>query len=77
MMNDFDRKLKGLVALNERVQGFLEDGYHILINFNDDGVCLVKLRHHNGNRIVLKLEYQSGILSQLTNNVKCFHQKVC
>lgn len=76
-MNEFDRKLKGLAALNERVQGFLQDGYHILINFKDDRLCLVKLRHHNGNRIILKLDYQSGELSQLTNNVKCYHQKVC
>lgn len=77
MSNDFDRKLKGLCALNERTQGLLKDGYHIIINYKDDVVCLVKLRHHNGNRIVLKLDYESGYLSQLTNNVKNYHNKVC
>lgn len=76
-MNDFDRKQKGLAALNERLQGFLEDGYHIIINYKDDGLCLVKLRHHNGNRIIIKLDRQSGILSQLTNNIEVFNQKVC
>lgn len=76
-MNDFDRKLKGLAALNERVQGFLIDGYHILINYKDKNLCLVKLRHHNGNRIILKLDFHNGELSQHTNNIKNFNQKVC
>lgn len=76
-MNDFDRKQKGLAALSERVQGFLQDGYHILINFKDERICLVKLRHHNGNRILLKIDFESGELSQFTNNVRCYHQKVC
>lgn len=77
MMNDFDRKQKGLAALNERVQGFLQDGYNILINYKDDRICLVKLKHHNGNSIVVKIDLESGILSQLTNNVRNYHQKVC
>lgn len=76
-MNDFDRKQKGLAALSERVQGFLSDGYHVLINYKDDHTCLVKLRHHNGNRILLKLDFESGYLSQLTNNIRNYHQKVC
>lgn len=77
MTNVFDRKQKGLAALNERVQGFLNDGYHIIINYKDDVLCLVKLRHHNGNRITLKLDMVSGELSQLTNNIRNYHQKVC
>lgn len=76
-MNDFDRKLKGLAALNERVQGFIQDGYHVLINYKDDVVCLVKLRHHNGNRIVVKLDHRSGELSQYTNNIRNYSHKVC
>lgn len=75
-MNDFDRKLKGLAALNERLQGFLQDGYHVVVNFKDDTLCLIKLRHHNGNKITLKLNIPSGELSQLTNHVKVFSQKV-
>lgn len=76
-MNDFDRMQKGLAALNERVQGFLQDGYHILINYKDNNLCLVKLRHHNGNRIIVKYDFRNGELSQLTNNIKCYSQKVC
>lgn len=72
-----DRLYKGLAAFNERVQGLLSDGYHILIEHKDDTICLTKLRHHNGNRIILKLDYKSGILSQHTNNIQCYHHKVC
>lgn len=75
-MNEFERKLKGLAALQERVQGFLGDGYHILIDYKDDAVCLVKLRHHNGNRIVVKIDYRNGELSQYTNNVRNYTHKV-
>lgn len=75
-MNEFDRKQKGLAALNERLQGFLQDGYHVIISYKDETLCLVKLRHHNGNRITIKLDIPSGELSQLTNHIKVFHQKV-
>lgn len=75
-MDNID-KLKGLCALNERVQSLLEDGYHILFHYKADDLELVKLRHHNGNRIVLKLTFCDGILSQRTNQVPTFHAKVC
>lgn len=70
-------QVKGLAALNQRVQDLLKDGYHIIVQFHDEQLCLVKLRHHNGNRIVLKLDYRSGYLSQLTNSVRCYNHKVC
>lgn len=75
-MNEFDKKLKGLAAFDERLQGLLKDGYHIMISYKDDVLCFVKLRHHNGNRITLKLDIPSGELSQLTNHIKVFHQKM-
>lgn len=77
MMNDFNRKQKGLAALIQRVQGFIQDGYNILIAYKDERIGLVKLKHHNGNRIVVKIDFESGILSQLTNNVRNYHHKVC
>lgn len=70
-------KLKGLCALNERVQSLLNDGYHILFHYKSDDLQMVKLRHHNGNRIVLKLTFSDGILSQRTNHIPTFHAKVC
>lgn len=76
-MNDFDRKQKALNALAERVQGLLKDGYHIMVKYQDESLCLIKLRHHNGNRITLKLYITSGELSQLTNHIPVFSQKVC
>lgn len=76
-MTDFDRKQKGLAALNERLQGFLQDGFHVIVSYKDEQLCLVKLRHHNGNRISLKLDIPNGELSQFTNNIKVFNQKMC
>lgn len=72
-----DDKLKCLAALAERVQGFLDDGYHIIVNYKSDDLCLVKLRHHNGNRIQLTLRINDGTLEQTTNNIKNYTRKVC
>lgn len=77
MSTDFDLKMKALAALNERVQGFLNDGYHVIIDYNDDTLRFVKLRHHNGNRIVVKLDITNGILSQYTNHIRNYEEKVC
>lgn len=76
-MNGFDIKMKGLALLNNRVQDLLQDGYHVIINYKSDDLCLVKLRHHNGNRIVVKYNAVDGILSQHTNNIEVFHHEVC
>ena len=72
-----DDRIKCLAALTERVQGFLDDGYHIIINYKSDDLCLVKLRHHNGNRIQLTLRLNDRILEQTTNHVKNYTHKVC
>lgn len=75
-MNEFDAQLKALVALNDRVQGLLEDGFHVLVNYKDQNLCLVKLIHHNGKRITVKLDRKSGELSQYSNNVLVFFAKM-
>ena len=59
--------LKGLVRLAERTQGFLEDGYSIMFQHKDQSLCLVKLRHPNGNIITLSFDSDNGIISQRTN----------
>lgn len=71
-----NRKLKCLAAFIERQQGLLQDGYHVLVNYTSDTLCMTKLRHHNGNRITLKLDMMDGILSQRTNNIENYRQKV-
>lgn len=72
----FDYKQKGLELLNQRVQDLLEDGYHIVINFKDNSLCLVKLRHHNGNRITLAFHILDGTITQRTNNIQVYSHKV-
>ncbi len=71
-----ESKLKGLAIYSRRLQDLLDDGYHVIISYDDDRLIMNKLRHHNGNRIVLKLTFEDGIISQLTNHVQVYHQKV-
>ena len=73
----FDIKQKGLELLNQRVQDLLADGYHIVINYKDNSLCLVKLRHHNGNRITLKFHILDGTITQCTNHIQVYTHKVC
>lgn len=56
--------LKSLATLNLRVQGFLQDGYWIAFNYKADDLCVVLLRHHNGNIITLKLSADDGVVRQ-------------
>lgn len=72
----FDMKQKGLELLNQRVQDLLADGYHIVINYKDNSLCLVKLRHHNGNRITLAFHILDGTITQRTNNIQVYSHKV-
>lgn len=76
-MTPFDKKMKGLVALSERVQGFLDDGYEVLFASNFNDMVCTKLRHHNGNIIFLKLDCENGTLSQCTNGKERHSEKVC
>ena len=69
-------KLRGLELLNQRVQDLLADGYHIVINYKDNSLCLVKLRHHNGNRITLTFHILDGTITQRTNNIQVYSHKV-
>ena len=56
--------LESLAALNLRVQGFLQDGYWIVLNYKANDLCVVRLRHHNGNIITLKLSADDGVIRQ-------------
>lgn len=69
-------KMRGLELLNQRVQDLLADGYHIVINYKDNSLCLVKLRHHNGNRITLAFHILDGTITQRTNNIQVYSHKV-
>lgn len=72
-----DTQLKGLAIYQERLQDLLNDGYHVIVSYNDNRLVLNKLRHHNGNRIVLKLTFDDGRISQHTNHVQVYSEKVC
>lgn len=68
---------KCLTAFQTRLLDLLADGYHVQVKFEDNSLLLAKLRHHNGNRIVLKLSLKDAVLSQLTNHVEVYRQTVC
>lgn len=55
---------ESLAALNLRVQGFLQDGYWIVLSYKSNDLCVVRLRHRNGNIITLKLSVDDGIVRQ-------------
>ena len=77
MMVNFDSKMKCLVALSERIQGFLDDGYQTMFDYHDNDMVYWKLRHRNGNIIVIKLNMINGILTQCTNGNRTHSEKVC
>ena len=77
MMLPFESKMKCLVALSERVQGFLDDGYQTLFDYHYNDMVCYKLRHRNGNIIFLKLNLVDGILTQCTNGQQTHTEKVC
>lgn len=76
-MNKIERtKLEGLAIYYGRLQDLLNDGYRVIVSYNDNRLVLNKLRHHNGNRIVLKLTFYDGRISQITNQVQVYSEKV-
>lgn len=74
MCTDTDRNLKSLATLAQRVQDFLDDGYWVFINYKDNSLALVRLRHQNGNIITLKLNRQNGKFCQYTNGILVHEQ---
>lgn len=76
-MNKNERtKLEGLAIYYGRLQDLINDGYHVVVAYNDQRLVLNKLRHHNGNKIVLKLTFDDGRISQLTNHIQVYSEKV-
>ena len=59
------------LVFNERVSSLLDDGYHVM--FRSSGVAdtlwLASLRHHNGNRVVIKGYPYENRLIQTTNHI--------
>lgn len=76
-MVQFDSKMKCLVALSERIQGFLDDGYQTIFDYHDNNLTYWKLRHRNGNIISIKLDLVDGIITQCTNGKQTHTEKVC
>lgn len=77
-MNKNERaKLEGLAIYYGRLQDLINDGYHVIVTYNDQRLVINKLRHHNGNRIVLKLTFDDGRISQTKNQVPVYSEKVC
>lgn len=60
-------KLIGLSALHVRVGDLKSDGFNVVSEHYDYKFAYVKLIHKNGNQISVKVDYDRGILSQLTN----------
>lgn len=60
-------KLIGLSALQVRVGDLKSNGFNVVSEHYDYKFAYVKLIHKNGNRISVKVDYDSGILSQLRN----------
>lgn len=77
MMCENVQTIKALAAFNERVQGLLDDGYHKIIDYDSSDLAMVKLRHHNGNRIIIRLYKNECRIIQHTNNVLNYTCKVC
>lgn len=75
-MKRIDANLKGLSILYQRMEDLKKDGYDIVTNYQDNNLFLVKLRHRNGKRITLKYSAEDGIVSQSTNNIQNFSNKV-
>lgn len=75
-MKPINAKLKGLSILYQRMEDLKKDGYDIITNYQDNNLCIVKLRHRNGKRITLKYSAKDGVVSQSTNNVQNFSDKV-
>ena len=76
-MNKNERaKLEGLAIYYGRLLDLQNDGYRVIVSYNDNRLVLNKLRHHNGNRIVLKLTFEDGRISQTTNHVQVYSEKV-
>lgn len=76
-MNTQLKDLKALVALSDRLQGFLEDGYQIQLEYKSQDLYFYKLVHHNGNRITLKYNVITRTISQSTNGQQTYESKVC
>ena len=75
-MEQNNTNLKGLSILYQRMEDLKKDGYDIVANYQDNHLCLVKLKHRNGKRITLKYSAKNGVVSQSTNNVQNFSDKV-
>lgn len=75
-MKQNDTNIKGLSILYQRMEDLKKDGYDIVTNYQDNNLFLVKLRHRNGKRITLKYSAEDGIVSQSTNNIQNFSNKV-
>lgn len=60
-------KLIGLSALCMRVGDLKSSGFNVVSEHYDYSFAYVKLIHKNGNRISVKVDYDRGILSQLSN----------
>ena len=75
-MKQNDTNIKGLSILYQRMEDLEKDGYEIVTNYQDNNLFLVKLRHRNGKRITLKYSAEDGIVSQSTNNIQNFSNKV-
>lgn len=59
------------LVFNERVTSLLNDGYHIM--FRSEGIAttlwFASLRHHNGNRVIIKAYPNDNRLVQTTNHI--------
>lgn len=66
-----------LVALYERHQSLLQDGYTDISNTNLQDSCFIRMRHRNGNYISLCANYRDFSIIQRTNGLIVHKHAVC
>lgn len=59
------------MVFNERVLSLVNDGYHIMFRSLDvaNSLWFASLRHHNGNRVIIKAYPYENRLVQTTNYI--------
>lgn len=76
MMN-YLATLKSLAVFQNRLQGFIDDDYRIIVSYNSSTLLYRKLRNMKGNTIELKYYPHNGQIIQKSNHKVTYDSKMC
>lgn len=76
MTDLFTRALVSTKFLSRRIELF-NDGYNLLFEHTDEFGMFSKLKHHNGNIIILTCDYGTGTITQKTNGKVVHTETMC